>query len=286
MVHAETKSTLESEEPESRRPTPPPTFDMREFARDSESQIRATQTLRSAADEPSTGPPPPHHPASILPKARVDGTAPETALRPSAADALKHSVADCVHRAQLLRSLLRVGGVSRVEGARALREELRELGAMAALAGNGGMEAVSNALRLAIEELGGVADETESGRDVLAWVGTDVALRDTIAVSAETQGMHVRVASESREFWAKLVDRRPDIVIVRADVTGFNPKELCTLAREAMGGEKAPIILLVEDATGTLTSLEEATSADRCLHSDVSIEGLTAELVALLSLRE
>jgi CheY-like chemotaxis protein len=255
---------------------------MGEYARDSESRLRAVgQTLRSAAhDEKSTAPPPNLQATPDDARASRDAIEPEE--RPSAAEALRHSLTDCVHRAELLRAMLRVGGLSRVEGARALREELRELGTIAALAGDGTLEAMSNALRLAIEELGGVADESSGARDVLVWVGEEAGLRDVIAVAAETQGLRVRVAKDSYEFWAVLVERPPDVVIVRADVTGFDARELCGLTREAMGEHQAPIVLLVGSTSGALAAMEESTGADRCLHTDVGIEGLTAELAALL----
>src|SRR5437867_1583965 len=47
------------------RPTPPPPFDLAEFARDSESKLQSS----GESDAHSTGPPPPFHPASVHPAA-------------------------------------------------------------------------------------------------------------------------------------------------------------------------------------------------------------------------
>lgn len=225
-----------------------PEFDVTEFARESDSKVRALSSLESL---------------------------------PARERALRDGLAPHAHRMALVRALLRVGGVSRVEGARALRAELRALEHEASLAHDEAMEAMANALRLAIEELGGLTDEAEIVHEAVVWVGADAIARDHIAVAAETQGVGVRVATCAEAFWAQCQDRRPDIVVVDADVTGFAPEEVCRLVHEA--APTVPVVLLARGlSTDDLGALEQRTRAARCLDIDVGSDALIAVFSELL----
>jgi hypothetical protein len=235
-------------DPASRRPTPVPEFDVTAFARESDSKVRTLASLAS-------------------PSAR--------------APAMRDGLAEHAHRTALVRALLRVGGVSRVEGARALRAELRALEHEACDAQDESLESMAYALRLAIEELGGLTDEGDAVFDVVVWVGADALARDHIAVAAETQGVGVRVASGAEQFWAFCRARKPDIVAIDADVTGFSPEELCKVVSEEAPG--VPIVLLTRGAPGDdLEALEHRTRAARCLDVDVGSDALIAVFAELL----
>jgi CheY-like chemotaxis protein len=235
-------------DPASRRPTPVPQFDVTEFARESDSKVRALSPRE---------------------------------LAPVRERALRDGLALHAHRTALVRALLRVGGVSRVEGARALRAELRALEQEANLANDEELEAMAYALRLAIEELGGLTDDCEVARDAVVWVGADALARDHIAVAAETQGVGVRVATAADAFWAQCQERRPDIVVLDADVTGFSAEELCKQVREAAPG--VPVVLLARGlSSDDLGALEQRTRAARCLDVDVGSDALIAVFAELL----
>jgi len=235
-------------DPASRRPTPVPQFDVTEFARESDSKVRALSSL-----EPSSA------------RGRH----------------LRDGLALHAHRTALVRALLRVGGVSRVEGARALRAELKALEQEASLAHDDALEAIAHALRLAIEELGGLSDDGEIALDAMVWVGADALACDRIAVAAETQGVGVRVAAGAEAFWAQCQERLPDIVVLDADVTGFSAEELCKQVREA--APVVPVVLLARGLTPhDLGALEQRTRAARCLDVDVGSDALIAVFSELL----
>ncbi len=263
------KADQEPESPESRWPTPAPLFDIQAFARESDRKARGTQVVHDASEaSPRRG--------ETLP------SAPDPAPLPRAEErlALAHSLGEHAHRTALLRALLRVGGVSRVEGARALRAELGAIEDEAAKASDSPLAAMAGALRLAIEEIGGLSGERSRSSEILVWVGRDDVLLGNVAVAAESQGIAVRVASGVASFWAECLERRPSLVAVRVDACGFSAEEICTLVRQALGPDVSIVLLGLVD-TADVGQAEDV-GATRAFRGAVGVDELIAALAELL----
>jgi hypothetical protein len=256
-------------EPDSRRATPARGTELAAFARESENKLRG-----AGAEPASTTPPPfaspPTVPSELRPVALPRDPPPESPL--------VRSLGEHAHRMGLVRALLRVGGVSRVEGARALRAELHDVEVDAATASDESLASMVRAVRLVVEEIGGFARAADA--ELLVWVGPGDLIRDNIAIAAETQGISARVASSAAQFWQMSVERAPDLVVVHADSCGFAVGELCKLVRESVR-PGVPIVLLSGASADERDALENDL-VERCLPVDVGVDALSAELAALL----
>ena len=265
-----------------RRPTPWPSFDLAAFARDSETNLSALAAL----DKLPTAPPPPFHPASIksdLGKSefgKPGHSEPGSGARlrstvESISAPLRARIVECTERTQLVRTQLRVGGLSREEAARALASELTTLETEAARGGSS-IAQLTIALRTAIEELAGIAGLVPSVQfDVIVLDDrADTCAR--VALAVESLG-HVARAATSLTDLAILATRRiPDAIFVAAAADDARQPEVCTLLREVVRSEHVAIVIYA--ATGAIEEIARIAGTKWWFRTDDEIEVMMREV--------
>jgi CheY-like chemotaxis protein len=261
------KGPQASETPRSETPrTPPPPFDLAEFARDSESRLRAS----AETDAHSTAPPPPYHPASVHPMPVQDE--PHGWLPP----ALQTEVLDCARRTALARAQLRIGNLSREEAARALGAELAGIEGAARGAHSETLQAIAGALREAIEELGSASDGVSLRRRRVIVIEEEEAVRDRITLAVEVHGYLARAAASAAAVTRLTSADSPDVILVGVSPAGA--PQLCAMTREVLRAADAPVIAFARASGAKLEELAREAGASLYFSSDLSLDGLIAEL--------
>ena len=260
-----------------RRPTPWPSFDLAAFARDSETNLSALAAL----DKLPTAPPPPFHPASIQTGVGKSGQGvPGSGARlrstvESISAPLRTRIVECTERTQLVRTQLRVGGLSREEAARALASELTTLETEAARGGSS-IAQLTIALRTAIEELAGIAGLAPSVQfDVIVLDDrADTCAR--VALAVESLGHVARAATSLTELAILATRRIPDAIFVAATADDARQPEVCTLLREVVRSEHVAIVIYA--ATGAIEEIARIAGTKWWFRTDDEIEVMMREV--------
>jgi CheY-like chemotaxis protein len=267
----------ESESSPERRPTPWPSFDLAAFARDSETSLLAAEKDLLATerdkDKLPTAPPPPFHPASIRPPSGARVRSVIEAIGAS----LHGRIIECTERTQLLRTQLRIGGLSREEAARALATELAALETEAARGGSS-LAQLTVALRTVIEELAGIVGQTLGVQFDVIILDDKPETRARVALAVESIGHVARVATSLTELALLSARRMPDAVFVAASAEGGRQPEICTLLREVVRSETLAVVVFAATSGARLQEIAQAAGAARWFRADDEIELMMEEL--------
>ncbi len=260
-------------------PTPCPTFDLQAYARDSETSLRAgdLEDALGMLDKLPTAPPPAFHPASIHPSgAHLRDV---TEIVPPA---LRARMIECAERAQLLRTQLRIGGLTREEAARALTSELTAVETEATSFHVPSIAAMTSALRAAVEELGGITGEGRGVQFDVIVLDDEGMRRARVALAVESLGHVARGATSLTELAILASERMPDVVFVAATVDAVaRHVEVCTLLREVVRSESVPIVVFAAATGARLYEVARAVGAERCFSADYEIESIMEQLTGI-----
>jgi PleD family two-component response regulator len=261
------------------RPTPWPSFDLEAYARDSETELLATET---EVDKIPTAPPPRFHPASI----RADDM--REARQPRVAEMvpppLRARILECAERTHLLRTQLRIGGLTREEAARALSSELATLETQAEQLRAHAITSIAIALRAAIEELGGIAGQARGLQFDVIVLDDDGPSRARVALSVESLGHIARGATTLTELAILASERMPDAIFVAASVDATTHHiEVCTLLREVVRSERVAIVVYADEPAPALERLARAVGAERYFRAEFEIEAIMEQLSSLFA---
>jgi CheY-like chemotaxis protein len=258
------------------RPTPWPSFDLEAYARDSETELCAADV---EVDKIPTAPPPRFHPASIQPEEASHRSVTELVPPP-----LRARLLECAERTHLLRTQLRIGGLTREEAARALTSELTTLEIQAAQLRAHSITSIAVALRAAIEELGGIAGQARGLSFDVIVLDDDASSRARVALSIESLGHVARGATTLTELALAAADRMPDAIFVAAAVDATTHHiEVCTLLREVVRSERVAIVVYADEPAAKLAELAQAVGAERYFRAEFEIEAIMEQLSGLFA---
>jgi CheY-like chemotaxis protein len=236
----------------SNRPTPPPPFDLAQFARESDTNIRAA-ALAALPDKHESVPP-----------------------------AMQLRLEEGARRAEVLGESLRVGALSRDEVVRALRSELAAITAGAQGEHIESLAAATSAFGHLVEELGGLTPQSERGVRHVVLLDHDPSSRALVGVAAEVIGLSVRSAQDLADLTRLAAERKPDVVLVSAAMRGRFPRKqtLCAIVSEVLPG--VPVILF-SDANGVeLRDVARTAGAEHYVTIRGGVDHLMAELSGVL----
>jgi hypothetical protein len=181
---------------------------------------------------------------------------------------------------ELVAKGLRAGRLSPQEGARVLDAELRGIEASTLGTPIGALGAMVAAIRAVVEDLGGIAGETDYVRRDAIVFDHDEVRRQRALLAVESQGHSGRGAEDFIEFAALVSERSPDAVLV-ALPPGASPVQFCAQLRGLICSKDLPIILLVDEAGTNLAELARETG-ENCLSGKIEMDRLTVEIGAVL----
>jgi CheY-like chemotaxis protein len=258
-----------------RRPTPWPSFDLAAFARESETSLKAADASEGRekserADKP-TAPPPPFHPASLRAPSRV------RSIVEAITASLHARILECTDRTQLVRTQLRIGGLSREEAARALVAELGALEWEAARNGSS-IAQLTVALRTMIEELAGLAGQSEGVQFDVVILDESAETRARVALAVESIGHVARGASSLSELAILAARRMPDAIFVAAASDGARQPEICALLREVVRSDSVAVVLFATARDSNVEQIAREAGATRSFRAYEEIEVMKEEL--------
>jgi CheY-like chemotaxis protein len=259
------------------RPTPWPTFDLAAYARDSDTNLLAEQL--EALDKLSTAPPPAFHPASVRP--RHESHHPREATELVAAP-LRARILECAERAHLLRTQLRIGGLTREEASRALTSELTAVETEANDLRAPAIGALMSALRGAVEELGGISGQARGVQFDVVVLDDEATRRARVALAVESLGHVARGANTLTELSILAAERMPDVIFVAATLEASSRHlDVCTLLREVVRSESLPVVVFAAATGARLYELARAVGAERSFSADFEIEAIMEQLTGI-----
>jgi CheY-like chemotaxis protein len=233
-------------------PTPPPPFDIAQFARESDTSIRAA-ALAALPEKHESVPPD-----------------------------MQSRLEEGARRAEVLGESLRVGALSRDEVVRALRSELAAIAAGAKGEHLGSLAAATTAFGHLVEELGGLTPQSERGVRHVLLLDHDPSSRALVGVAAEVIGLSVRSARDLAEFTRLVAERKPDVVLVAAALRARFPRKqtLCAMIAEIV--PEVPVVLFA-DANGVeLRDVARVSGAEHYVTTRGGVDHLMAELSGVL----
>ena len=262
------------------RPTPWPTFDLEAYARDSETTLLAEQLEQlGALDKLSTAPPPAFHPASVRPRHESYHPRESTEL---VAAPLRARILECAERAQLLRTQLRIGGLTREEASRALTSELTAVETEANDLRAPAIGSLMSALRGAVEELGGISGQARGVQFDVVVLDDEATRRARVALAVESLGHVARGATTLTELSILSAERMPDVIFVAATLeASARHLDVCTLLREVVRAESLPVVVFAAATGARLYELARAVGAERSFSADFEIEAIMDQLTGI-----
>ena len=259
------------------RPTPWPTFDLEAYARDSETTLLAEQLEQQG--KLSTAPPPAFHPASVRPRHE---SYPPRELTELVAAPLRARILECAERAQLLRTQLRIGGLTREEASRALTSELTAVETEANGLRAPAIGALMSALRGAVEELGGISGQARGVQLDVVVLDDEATQRARVALAVESLGHVARGATTLTELSILAAERMPDVIFVAATLeASARHLDVCTLLREVVRAESLPVVVFAAATGARLYELARAVGAERSFSADFEIEAIMDQLTGI-----
>ena len=256
-----------------RRPTPWRVVEVEQIARESERKIRAAEAVAKVP----TAPPPPYHPASILPASPGEAEAKDTgeALPRS----LRRRLTECTTRLELVMAQLGAGGLSRQEASNVLRVELLALDAAARGAQLPTVVAMLAALRVLSEELSGLAVQLAAAPMQILVLGEEPEPRERLAVAIETLGHNVRSMSSLRELSERAMLPPPDTFFVSASLRGEAPDTgFGDILKELAHAERARVVVYTTAVGASLNVVARESGAQGCVR--VAPNGAVGPLAA------
>ncbi|HEY2514238.1 MAG TPA: hypothetical protein VGI39_25400 [Polyangiaceae bacterium] len=255
-----------------RRPTPWRVVEVERIARESERKIRAAEAVAKVP----TAPPPPYHPASMLPvpaeaEARDTGEALPRGLR--------RRLAECTMRLELVMAQLGAGGLSRQEASNVMRVELSALEATSRGAQLPTVVAMLAALRVLSEELSGLAVQLAAEPMQILVLGEEQESRERLAVAIETLGHNVRSMSSLRELSERAILPAPDTFFVSASLRGAAPDSgFGDILKELAHAERARVVVYTTAVGASLNVVARDSGAQSCVR--VAPNGAVGPLAA------